>query len=148
MSTKKTLAAREGWYTLDQDRPRLLGSQCDTCQSYYFPKHEGFCRNPACQSESFTETELSSRGKIWSYTNAAYPPPPPFVAADPYEPFGVAAVEFEREGLVILGQLAKDVDIATVQVGDEVEVILETLFEDDEANYLVWKWRPVAEASV
>jgi hypothetical protein len=26
-------------------------------------------------------------------------------------------------------------------VGDEVELVLETLFEDDEAEHIVWKWK-------
>jgi hypothetical protein len=31
-------------------------------------------------------------------------------------------------------------------VGDEVELVLDTLYEDDEHEYVVWKWRPVAGA--
>jgi len=144
MSQKNTVAAREDWYTLDADRPRLLGSQCRQCETYYFPRYESYCRNPACDSESFDEVELSHRGRIWSYTNAAYPPPPPFVADDPYEPFAIAAVELDREKLVVLGQLASDVGVSDVKIGDEVELVLETLYEDDDNEYVVWKWRPLA----
>ena len=143
MGSKTTVAAREGWYTLDPEQPRLLGSQCVACKTFYFPKYETYCRNPACDSESFIEVELSNRGRIWSYTNAAYPPPPPFVADDPYEPFSIAAVELERERLVVLGQLASGVGVADVQIGDEVELTLETLYEDGDNEYVVWKWRPI-----
>ena len=90
--------------------------------------------------------ELSHRGRIWSYTNAGYPPPPPFIARDPYEPFALAAVELERERIVILGQLTEGVSIDDVRIGDEVELALETLFEDDDSDYVVWKWRPVADS--
>ena len=128
---------------MDPDKPRLLGSQCSECKTYYFPKHEQYCRNPDCESESFEQLELSHRGKIWSYTNAGYAPPPPFVADDPYEVFALAAVELEKEKLVVLGQLVKGVTIDDVKIGDEVELVLETLFEDDESEHIVWKWKPV-----
>ncbi len=143
MTRKNTVAAREGWYTLDAERPQLIGSQCLGCKTFYFPKHAGYCRNPACDSESFSDAELSRRGRIWSYTNAAYPPPPPFVADDPYEPFAIAAVELERERMVVLGQLAAGVGVDDVSIGDEVEVTLEPLYEDDDNEYVVWKWRPL-----
>jgi len=147
MSEKNTVAAREGWYTLDAEQPRLMGSQCTSCKTFYFPKYESFCRNPACDSETFDEVKLSHRGKIWSYTNAAYPPPPPFVADDPYEPFAVAAVELEKERIVVLGQLASGVTVDDVSIGDDVELVLQSLYEDDENDYVVWKWRPVSGAA-
>ena len=28
----------------------------------------------------------------------------------------------------------------------EMELVLDTLYEDDENEYVVWKWRPVAPA--
>jgi len=143
MSKKDQKSAREGWFTLDANNPRLLGSQCDECQTYYFPVHEKYCRNPQCESESFTQIELSNRGKIWSYTNAGYAPPPPFVADDPYEVFALAAVELDKEKLVVLGQLVKGVGVDDVSIGDEVELAIETLYEDEESEYLVWKWKPV-----
>lgn len=146
MSAKQTVAAREGWYTLDANNPRLLGSQCAACNTYYFPKYESYCRNPACDSESFDEVELSPRGKVWSYTNASYPPPPPFIADDPYEPFAIAAVELEKERMVVLGQLASGVSVDDVSIGTEVELVLETLYEDDDNDYVVWKWAPVEGA--
>ena len=56
----------------------------------------------------------------------------------------VAAVELGKERIVILGQLADEVDPTDLQVGQEMEVTLGTLYEDDENEYLVWKWKPVA----
>jgi hypothetical protein len=32
-------------------------------------------------------------------------------------------------------------------VGDPVELVLDTLYEDDDHEYLVYKWRPVAMVS-
>jgi hypothetical protein len=38
--------------------------------------------------------------------------------------------------MVVLGQVLGDVD-----VGDEVELTTDTLYTDDEREYVVWKWR-------
>ena len=47
--------------------------------------------------------------------------------------------------MVVLGQLAEGVDPAQLKIGDEVEVVIEPLFTDDEDNeHIVWKWRPVS----
>ena len=128
---------------MDAERPRLLGSQCIECKTYYFPQHDKYCRNPECESESFETLELSHRGKIWSYTNAGYAPPPPFVADDPYEVFAQAAVALDAEKLVVMGQLVKGITVDDVKIGDEVELAMEMLYEDEEHQYMVWKWKPV-----
>jgi uncharacterized OB-fold protein len=147
MSTKERVPAVDGWFTLDHRDPRLLGNRCRTCGSYFFPKASGFCRNPACSGTEFDDVPLSRRGKIWSFTTNHYAPPAPFVAADPFEPYSVAAVELADEKMVVLGQVADGVDPAALRVGADVELTLGTLFEDDEHEYVVWKWRPTEEAS-
>jgi uncharacterized protein len=140
---KSRLPAVEGWFTLDDESPALLGSKCTSCGNYAFPKETFFCRNPECQGREFAETELSRTGKVWSYTNAGYQPPEPYVAADPYVPFAIAAVELAAEKMVVMGQVVPGVDVDALHVGDEVELVLDTLYEDDEHEYVVWKWRPV-----
>jgi uncharacterized protein len=135
--------AVEGWFTLDPDRPALLGSRCTTCQSLFFPRETSFCRRPGCAGREFTETELSRTGTIWSFTDNRYQPPPPYVSADPFEPYAIVAVELEAEKMVVLGQLVPGVDIADLAAGQPVELVLGTLYRDDEHEYLVWKWRPI-----
>lgn len=136
--------AIEGWFTMDAERPQLLGSRCAACGSYYFPKTIAFCRNPACEGEQFEEVPLSRTGKVWSYTNACYAPPEPFVAADPYAPFAIAAVELETEQMIILGQVAHGFGVESLHVGQDVELVLETLHRDGDVDKVTWKWRPVA----
>jgi len=136
--------AVEGWFTTGDD-PTLLGSRCTTCATVYFPpmavERASFCRNPTCDGEEFETTELSRRGRVWSYTDAQYQPPPPYVArTDPYEPFALAAVELP-EGITVLGQVADGYGVADLKVGAEVEMVVEPL--DDEL--LVWRWKPVIE---
>jgi uncharacterized OB-fold protein len=147
MTAKERVPAVEGWFTLEEEGPRLLGNRCRTCGSYFFPKASGFCRNPDCDGAEFDEAALSRHGTIWSYTTNHYAPPPPYVAPDPFVPYSVAAVELSEERMVVLGQVADGVDPANLSIGQEVEVTLGTLFEDDEREYLVWKWLPVEGAS-
>ncbi|MCG8673510.1 MAG: OB-fold domain-containing protein [Pseudomonadales bacterium] len=141
---KKIEAALEGWFTLDKDEPHLLGTRCTCCGTYYFPKETTYCKNPECDSEEFEEVRLSRRGKVWSFTNACYKPPEPFVAADPFVPYTIAAVELEDEKMIVLGQVVEGVNVSDLKAGMEMELVLDTLFETDEAEKLTWKWKPVS----
>jgi hypothetical protein len=128
---------------MDPATPALLGSKCTECATYYFPAISGLCRNPFCESTTFESVELSRRGRIWSYTDAQYQPPPPFVASDPYVPYAIVAVELEAEEMVVMGQVVPGIGVDQLKIGDEVEVVLDTLYEDDNHTYMVWKWQPV-----
>jgi uncharacterized OB-fold protein len=145
---KTRVPAVEGWFTLDDDAPALLGSKCTSCGNYAFPKETFFCRNPECQGREFAEVPLSRTGRVWSYTDASYHPPEPYVAADPFVPFAIAAVELAAEQLVVMGQVIPGVGVADLSVGDEVELVLDTLYEDDDNQYVVWKWKPTGTGGV
>ena len=127
-----------GWFTLDEQTPHLLGARCKACGTYYFPKQISFCRNPACSSEAFEEVQLSRSGKLWSWTNACYAPPEPFLAADPYEPFAIAAVELEREKMVVLGMVVRGVGVESLKLGMNMELKLQPLTD----GKLTWAWSP------
>jgi len=143
-STKARVPAVEGWFTLD-DEPALLGNRCTTCGTVFFPKASFFCPNPDCAGEEFEETRLSRRGRIWSYTDAQYQPPPPFVATEEeFTPFAIAAVELTDEQMVVLGQMARGVCAEDLSVGQQVELVVEELYSDDDKTYVVYKWKPVA----
>jgi hypothetical protein len=144
MSNKPQAPAIEGWYTMDARQPHLIGSCCKDCGTYYFPKQSNYCKNPHCDSTEFDEVELSRTGKIWSYTNSCYQPPEPYISADPFVPYTIAAVELDKEKMIVLGQVIEGVTVADLKVGDEVEMVLETLFEDDDGDKVVWKWKPLA----
>lgn len=146
MSEQPGPAAIEGWYSLDADRPHLIGSRCTACDTYFFPRQETYCRNPACEGSEFDEVPLSREGTLWSYTNACYQPPQPYVAADPFEPFAIAAVQLEKEQMVILGQVVTGISVEDLQVGMPMELALETLHESDEGAKVIWKWQPAGAA--
>ncbi len=143
---KKRVPAIDGWFAMDTAEPRLLGTKCSSCGTYFFPKESSFCRNPGCSSTDLEEVPLSPRGVLWSFTNNCYPPPKPYVTPDPFVPYIVAAVELEREKMIVLGQVAGDVKIGDLAAGMEMELCLDTLFEDDAAEHIIWKWRPAKGA--
>ncbi len=130
----------EGWFTLDAVAPQLIGSRCTACGTYYFPRLKTFCRNPDCNGEVFEEALLSRRGKLWSFTNAAYQPPEPYVqvAAESFVPFAIAAVELEREKMIVLGQVVSGVGVEALRAGMNMELALEPLAD----GKLTWKWKP------
>jgi uncharacterized OB-fold protein len=140
------IPAIEGWFTTG-DQPALIGSACASCATVFFPRTAGFCRNPVCDGTEFTDTELSRRGTVWSYTDAQYQPPPPYIpATDEYQPFALAAVQLP-EGLVVLGQVADGFGVADLTVGTEVELVVETLYTDESGERTIWRWKPVAVRS-
>jgi uncharacterized OB-fold protein len=141
--SKNKVPAIEGWFTMDAE-PRLLGLKDSESGTYFFPKDVALARAPGYADAPLEEVKLSRTGKLWSYTTNHYQPPEPYVSPDPFQPYTVAAVELPEERMVVLGQLAPGTDPATLEVGAEMELILDTLYEDDENEYLVWKWKPVA----
>jgi len=143
--TKERVPAVDGWFTLD-DQPALLGARGVDSGSYFFPTTVATSANPAAPREAREPVALSRRGTVWSLATNHYAPPEPYVAPEPFVPYTVVAVELAKEQMVVLGQLADGVDPATVSVGDEVELELGTLYEDDDHDYVVWKWRPVVSA--
>ncbi|HEX6421450.1 MAG TPA: OB-fold domain-containing protein [Acidimicrobiales bacterium] len=145
MARANTAPAVEGWFTTG-DAPALLGTRCAQCGTVFFPRETALCRNPGCDGEQLDEVELARRGRVWSYTDARYQPPPPYVPrTDPYQPFALAAVELEGEGIVVLGQVADGYGVDDLAVGAPVELVVEPLYTDEEGvERTVWRWRPVA----
>jgi uncharacterized OB-fold protein len=128
VTTTERIPAVEGWFTTSEPYT-LIGAKCTACGTELKP------------------TPLSRKGKVWSYTENHYAPPPPYVAADPFEPYALAAVELEAEGIVILGQVATGVMAADLSIGQEVEVDLQVLYRDDEGvDHWIWTWAPSAPA--
>ncbi|WP_093608384.1 Zn-ribbon domain-containing OB-fold protein [Streptomyces indicus] len=134
------------WFTGEGEEFRLLGTRCAACSAVFFPREDGFCRNPGCGGGELVEVPLSRRGRVWSYTDGRYRPPLPYVS-DPdvaWEPYTLLAVELEAERMVVLGQAPPGVTAADVEVGMEVEVVPGVLNEDAETVWTTWHFRPVS----
>ncbi len=142
--TKPRVPVIEGMFREEADGSgRLLGGRCPTCGASFFPKQWSFCRNPTCGGTELDDVELSTRGTLWSFTDNRYAPPPPYPSREPFEPYGVAAVELAEEQMVVLGQLAAGTDVGALALGREMELIVEPLYETDDEVRTVWKWRAV-----
>jgi uncharacterized OB-fold protein len=142
MATRTRVPAlgAEGWFT-EEGGAALLGSRCTACGTVAFPKASYACGNPACGGGALEEARLAATGTVWSYTDLRYQPPPPFVATtDPYEPFALLAVELDGDGIVVLGQAVAGVATTDLHVGARVELVVDTLFSDDEHDHTIWKW--------
>ena len=128
-----TQPAIDGWFSTDDTgATHLIGGKCPQCATYVFPPRENNCPNPACDSDTLTLVPLSRRGTVWSYTENRYAPPPPYPAADPFEPFAVAAVELSDEGLIVLGKVVEGTLAADLKVGMEMELTTMPLYTDED----------------
>ena len=142
------LPAIDGWWSVDDSgEPHLLGARCPCCGTYVFPPRESNCPNPACAADELQPVALSRRGTLWSYTENRYQPPPPYIAPDPFVPYSIAVVELEAEQMTVLGQVPASVPAESLVVGMEMELVVEKLYEDEQNEYVVWKWTPVADGA-
>ena len=140
MSQNATPAV-EGLFRAADDGARLLGSRCASCQTPYFPKSE-LCHNADCDDSKMQDAEFGPRGTVWSYSVQNYPPPPPAVTADPYEPYALGVVDLE-DGLRVVGRLTTT-DPDQVKVGARVGLELGEIGTDAEGTPLVsWMFRPI-----
>ncbi|MEU8400768.1 OB-fold domain-containing protein [Nonomuraea sp. NPDC048892] len=127
--------AIDGWFAIEEAGVRLLGTRCPACGAVCFPPRHGSCPDPRCAGTEMEVFGLPRRGRVWSYTNACYPPPAPYVAAQPYEPVTLAAVELDEVGIVVLGQV-KGLTVDELTVGMELELTSGPLADGP----LVWMW--------
>jgi uncharacterized OB-fold protein len=68
------------------------------------------------------------------------------VAPDPFEPYTIAAVHLEEEQMVVLGQVMAPTSVEQLEVGMPMELVLDTLYTDEDGDKLIWKWQPEAGA--
>jgi uncharacterized OB-fold protein len=137
------LPAIDGWFTHDDAGvPHLIAGKCTQCGTYVFPPRANNCPNPACTGDDLEQVPLSRRGRVWSYTENRYPPPAPYPASDPFEPFAIAAVELVEEGLIILGKVVEGTLAADLDVGMEMELTTMPLYTDEDGFVRsVYAWR-------
>lgn len=140
--TKTQVPAVEGLFTMEAE-PRLIGGKGRGRDSYFFPKNLAGADPGLISDPERDEVLLSRTGTVWSYTSMEYAPPAPYPTPEPYEPFVLAAVELDEEKLVVLGQMVVGTKLADVSVGMRVELTIEVLYEDDDNEYMIWKWQPL-----
>ena len=141
------MPAVEGWFTLDERAPALLGSHVHELRELRLPDRDVLLPEPALPGTEFAETALSRTGTVWSYTDARYQPPAALRGRRPLRALlpGRGRAGGREDGGDGPGRRPASAS-TTSRVGDEVELVLDTLYEDDDHEYLVWKWRPTGGA--
>jgi len=144
--SKQRVPAAENWFTMDETAPQLIGARGTDTGSYFWPTALAVSSNPSRPDEPREPALLSRRGRLWSWTTNHYAPPEPYVSPDPFVPYTVCAVELDVEQMVVLGQLATGAEPTQLEVGMGMELVLGPLYEDDDNEYVVWQWAPIAAA--
>lgn len=146
MSASPDAPAIDGWWALDESaEPHLVGAQCPHCRTYVFPPRENNCPNPGCAADALDQVALSRRGTLWSYTENRYQPPVPYPQSESFEPFAVAAVQLEREGIIVLGKVVEGTLAADLKVGMEMKLTTMPLYVDDDGvTHSVYAWEPAS----
>lgn len=132
-----------GSFSWPAERPALIGSRCANCETWSFPA-TFMCVNPSCGDRRVERAPLSRVGRLASWTVVHAPPPPPYVAPDPFQPFAIVEVAFP-EGLQIVGPLAGG-DLGVLKAGMPMETVIEPYYVDREGTEVVgWRFKPASE---
>ena len=140
MSSKKKIAVEEGLWTIPTspgEKPHLIGSKCLSCGELYFPrKKKGLCIH--CQQKTLEDVLLSAKGKIVSFSVVEQPPAGGFYKGP--VPYAYGVVELP-EGVEVLSLFTGN--LVELEVGMEVGLVIEKLFDDDEGNEITtYKFSP------
>ncbi|MEX1006789.1 MAG: OB-fold domain-containing protein [Acidimicrobiia bacterium] len=131
----------EGFFRIPDDPaepPRLLGSRCPSCGEVFFPRRLVCAK---CLHEGCEDVDLSTRGRLWTWT---YCHAPLFGKKDADVPgYGVGQVDL-AEGPRVQSILLGGPD--DFEIGMELEIDLETLRENEDGDEIViYRFRPAAE---
>jgi hypothetical protein len=63
---------------------RVHGSRCAGCGTPYFPRSAA-CHNPDCTDSRMEDCSFGGAGKLWSFSVADFPPPPPHKFDKPFK---------------------------------------------------------------
>ena len=129
------VAVADGIFEIRDGKPVLLGTRCTNCDNHMFPRQTG-C--PRCLFNEQEDVELATRGTLWTWTVQAFPPKaPPYLGpvGDDFEPYGVGYVELPGQ-LRVEGRLT-NADPEKLQIGMEMELVLDPLTIDEDGNQVV-----------
>ena len=77
-------------------------------RTYVFPPRENNCPNPGCDSEQrLSPSRCRPAGRCGATPKTGIRRRAPYPAADPFEPFAIAAVELADEGIIVLGKVVE-----------------------------------------
>lgn len=138
-----TTPIAEGLFEIVAGNPKLIGSQCQTCNTVYFPQALS-CRNPKCLYKSVVQTFLPHHGRLYSYTVQRYQPPPLF-RMDDWSPYALGLVDL-GDGLQVMGMLT-GIALDQIVIGMALKLVIEPLYCDAKiGEKLTYKFAPAERA--
>ena len=127
MSTQKPIA--DNLFTWPSDSPKLIGSKDVETGRYFFP---------AKNSNQHERVELSSKGKLWTWTVQRFLPKTPYidqVSPEDFKPYAVGYIELPGE--IMVESRIVDIDPADLEIGMEMELTIEPFVKNDEGEELM-----------
>lgn len=133
-SDKKRRFIEDAWFHDFGQGLSLTGGRCPACGRTYFPTKR-VC--PACFDADQQKVSLSRTGKLHTYTRSHMGP------AGIRTPFTIGFIELP-EGIKLFSLLTQcEPWDKVLAVGMEMEMVIETIREDEEGNEIVgYKFRP------
>ncbi len=135
---KERIPTGEGLFVIPSSpsgKPYLVGSKCRSCGEVVFPARR-CCRR--CTSMNLEEVALSRKAKLYSFTTVRVKLPDA-KSASPYLTGIVELPEGER-----IRTLLTDGDNASLKIGDEMELVIDVVYEDESGREVLgWKFKPV-----
>ena len=136
--SKRQIPVEEGLWSSPSgvEKPRLIGSKCTSCGEVFFPRRKnGLCTH--CYKATLEDILLSGKGKIATFTIAEQAPSGGFYYGP--VPYAYGAVDL-LDGVELQTLFAGD--LYSLEVGMDVEMIIDKLCDDHEGNEIVtYKFR-------
>jgi len=109
----------------------LVAYKCTSCGKVAFPKTD-YCLT--CSNKEMKEIELSRTGKLYSYTITHYP-------VSKFKPPHAMGLIDIPEGVRIYSPLV--IDDRGFKIGSEMEMVIDTLWTEDDKEVIGYKYRRV-----
>jgi len=138
---KKTIPIKQGLWTTPSspgEQPQLIASKCLQCGELYFPRKVDR-RCVYCQQENLEDVKLSRRGKLYSFTVVMQEPGGGYYKGP--VPYAYGCVDLP-EGIRIVSLLTES-DPEKLEVGMDVEMVVEKLCDDEGNVVTTFKFKPV-----
>ena len=126
------IPVREGTFIESPEGSMLLANRCKSCGQVFFPKSK-ICYT--CLGEEMEELKLGRRGKLYTYTIGR-------MASIHFEPpYAIGYIDMP-EGVRVYAPLGL-VNDRPLEVGMEMEVSIEKLWQDGDKEVIGYKFYPV-----
>jgi benzoylsuccinyl-CoA thiolase BbsA subunit len=130
---KERVPIREGVIKGEGKESVLTGNKCKACGQIFFPP-ASLCLS--CLNDELEVVELSKKGTLFSYSISYMPT----VNWEP--PYAAGWIKLP-EGIIFFSPI-KDWEEKGLKVGQEMELSVEKLWEEEEKEVIGYKFKPVS----